>query len=62
MKDEDLFSQDGPPPTTSDHERGGDGDRRALSPASPLSQEAPPAHPLRRNGGVPRVITCGFCW
>jgi hypothetical protein len=45
MKDEDLFSHEGPPPITSDHERGGEGDRNALSPASPVSQEAPPAHP-----------------
>jgi pimeloyl-ACP methyl ester carboxylesterase len=46
MKDEDLFSHDEPAPTTSDQERGGDSDRSALSPASPVSQEAlPPAPP-----------------
>src|SRR5436309_12132638 len=48
MKDEDLFSHDGPPPTTSDHERGGDSDRSALSSAHTVPQEAPaPAHPPR---------------
>ena len=31
MKDEDLFSHDGPPPTTLDHEHGSNGDRHALS-------------------------------
>ena len=46
MKDEDLFSHDEPAPTASDHERGGDSDRSALSPASPVSQDAPAsAHP-----------------
>ncbi len=46
MKDEDLFSHAGPPPTASDHERDGDSDRRALSPAYPVSQEASAsAHP-----------------
>ncbi len=42
MKDEDLFSHDGPFPVASDHERGGDGGHSALSPASPATQEAPP--------------------
>ncbi len=45
MKDEDLFSYKESPPTASDQELGGDSDRRALSPASPVSQDAPPAHP-----------------
>ena len=46
MKDEDLFSHDGPPPTASDHERGGDSDRSALSPAHTVPQDAPAsAHP-----------------
>ncbi len=45
MKDEDLFSHDGPPPTASDHERGGDSDRSALSSAHTVPQDAPaPAH------------------
>jgi pimeloyl-ACP methyl ester carboxylesterase len=48
MKDEDLFSHDGPPPTASDHERGGDGDRSALSSTHTMPQEAPAsAHPLK---------------
>jgi hypothetical protein len=41
MRDEDLFSNDGTPPTASDHERGGDSDRGALSSAPTVSQEAP---------------------
>ena len=46
MKDEDLFSHDGPPPTASAQERGGDNDRSALSSAHPEPQEAPAAaHP-----------------
>src|SRR5450432_2967370 len=40
MKDEDLFSHAGPPPSASEHERGDDRDPDALSPASPVSQEA----------------------
>jgi hypothetical protein len=45
MKDEALFSHDGPPPTTSDHERG-DGDRCVLLPAHLVPQEAlASAHP-----------------
>ena len=48
MKDEDLFSHDGPPPPASDHERGGDSARSALSSAHTVPQEAPvPAHPLK---------------
>ncbi len=50
MKDEDLFSHDGPPPTASDHERGGDSDRRALSSAHTMPQEAPAsAHPRKTD-------------
>jgi pimeloyl-ACP methyl ester carboxylesterase len=46
MKDEDLFSHDGLPPTASDHERGGDSDRSALSSAHTMPQDAPAsAHP-----------------
>jgi pimeloyl-ACP methyl ester carboxylesterase len=46
MKDEDLFSHDGPPPTASAHERGGDSDRSALSSAHTMPQDAPAsAHP-----------------
>lgn len=46
MKDEDLFSHDGPSPTASDHERGGDSDRRALWSAHPVPQDAPASvHP-----------------
>jgi pimeloyl-ACP methyl ester carboxylesterase len=46
MKDEDLFSHAGPPPSASDHERGGDSDHSTLSPTYPVSQEAPAlAHP-----------------
>jgi len=46
MKDEDLFSHDGPPPVVSDYERGGDGDRSALWSAQPVPQDAPaPIHP-----------------
>ena len=40
MKDEDLFSHKEPPPTASDQARG-DSDRSALSPASPVSPDAP---------------------
>jgi hypothetical protein len=48
MKDEDLFSHDGPPPTASDHARGGDSARSALSSAHTVPQEAPvPTHPLK---------------
>lgn len=42
MKDEDLFSQKEAPPTTSDQQHGGDSDLSALSPAPPMSPEAPP--------------------
>jgi hypothetical protein len=46
MKDEDLFSHDGPPPTASAHERGGDSDRSALSSAHTEPQDAPSSdHP-----------------
>ena len=48
MKDEDLFSNDGPPPTASDHEHGGDSAHSALSSAHTVPQEAPiPAHQLK---------------
>ncbi len=48
MKDEDLFSHDGPPPIASDHERGGDSAHSALSSAHTAPQEAPVlAHPLK---------------
>jgi hypothetical protein len=54
MRDEDLFSHAGPPPSTSDHERGGNSDRSARSPAYPVSQEAPAsAHPPK----IKRPIT-----
>jgi pimeloyl-ACP methyl ester carboxylesterase len=50
MKDEDLFSHDGPPPTASDHERGSDSDRSALSSAHTMPQEAPAsAHPPKTD-------------
>jgi pimeloyl-ACP methyl ester carboxylesterase len=46
MKDEELFSHDGPPPTASDNEHGSDSERRAFSSAHPVPQEAPAsAHP-----------------
>jgi len=46
MKDEDLFSHDEPTPTASDHERDSDSDRRALSSAHAVPQDAPAsAHP-----------------
>jgi pimeloyl-ACP methyl ester carboxylesterase len=45
MKDEDLFSHDGPPLTASDHEGGDDSDRSALSPTHSMPQEATPVHP-----------------
>jgi hypothetical protein len=46
MKDEDLFSHDGPPPTASAQERGGDSDRSALSSAHTEPQDAPSSdHP-----------------
>jgi hypothetical protein len=46
VKDEDLFSHDEQAPTASDPERGGDSDRRALSSAHPVPQDAPsPVHP-----------------
>jgi len=47
MKDEDLFSKDGPPPAASDQQRS-DSEHRALSSAHPVSQDAPAsAHPWR---------------
>ena len=50
MKDEDLFSHDGPPPTASDHERDSDSDRRALSSARSVPQDAPAsAHPPKTD-------------
>src|SRR5438067_7201314 len=44
MKDEDLFSKDGPPTTASDQQRS-DRDRRALSSVHPVSQDAPASAP-----------------
>jgi pimeloyl-ACP methyl ester carboxylesterase len=46
MKDEDTFSSNELPPTTSDHERGGDSDGRPLSAPPAVPHDAPfPAHP-----------------
>jgi pimeloyl-ACP methyl ester carboxylesterase len=46
MKDDDTFSSNEPPPTTSDHERSGDSDGRLLSAPPAVPQDAPsPAHP-----------------
>jgi pimeloyl-ACP methyl ester carboxylesterase len=42
MKDKDLFSQKDASPTTSDQQHGGDSVLSALSPAPPMSPEAPP--------------------
>jgi hypothetical protein len=42
MKNEDLFSHNEPPPTASDHDRGGDSNRSAISQAYPVPQGAPP--------------------
>jgi hypothetical protein len=53
MKDEDPFSKNKPPPTTSDQERGGDSDRRALSPAYTVSGQAPPAHAPKTERRLP---------
>jgi hypothetical protein len=41
MRDEDLFSNDGTPPTASDHERGVGSDSSALSSAPTVPQDAP---------------------
>jgi hypothetical protein len=56
MQEEDLFAHEETPPTTSEHECGGDRNRSDLSAVSPVPQEAPPqAHPPKTE----RRLTAG---
>jgi len=48
MKDEDTLSKNEPPPTTFDHEHGGDGDSRGLSSPAHVAQDIPSSAHLPR--------------